>query len=258
MPQPALAEPAKLAEPKLVSEKPAAQVAAAQNRPDPTRTKVHQPHKPTKAPKPLHKPVSKSPKSVPKPSLKPASKPATKSAAVTPAASSPQVLAHDTLEQAQELWRSGSHQAAIDLLYQAAAKVERALAVGGQAGDKAVLALLVRDLSSMELAEGQVKQTMDMLVRLEPFLSGFADIWAIRGNVAQRLGHHAESVAAYQMALKLRPNEPRWMLGQAVSLAAQGQTGPAAQLAEQARQGGALTPEVANYLRQLGVELPPR
>jgi len=43
------------------------------------------------------------------------------------------------------------------------------------------------------------------------------------------------------------------MLGAAVSLAAQGQVGPAADLAEKARLAGALRPDVANYLRQLGL-----
>ena len=51
----------------------------------------------------------------------------------------------------------------------------------------------------------------------------------------------------------MKPDEPRWMLGAAVSLAAQGQTAAAGELAEKARGMGAVRPEVANYLRQLGV-----
>jgi len=156
------------------------------------------------------------------------------------------------------LWRSGSNQAAIDLLTEALTVAERSNAAGGQAGNNSGLTLLVRELASMKLAEGQVSEVLALLIRLEPRLSGVADIWAIRGNAAQRLGRHAESVAAYQMALKLRPDEPRWMLGAAVSLAAQGQTSAAAELAVKARHAGALPPEVANYLRQLGVSLPER
>jgi len=37
------------------------------------------------------------------------------------------------------------------------------------------------------------------------------------------------------------------------ALAAQGQVGPAAELTEKARLAGALSPDVANYLHQLGV-----
>ena len=161
----------------------------------------------------------------------------------------------EALAQAQRLWNSASHAAAIDLLRETLAAAERASLAGTLLGGPSVLASLARELARMELAEGQVSQALEMLTRLEPALSGFADVWAIRGNAAQRLGRHQESVAAYVMALKLRPNEARWMLGAAVSLAAQGQTASAAELAEKARAGGVLSPEVAAYLRQLGVPL---
>jgi len=185
--------------------------------------------------------------------------PGTKSSMPTAAALPPSALrqtpAQEALAQAQSLWNTGSRQEAIDLLYQALSVVERSSAAGSPAANKPVLASLARELARMELAEGRVSQTLELLTRLEPALSGVADIWAIRGNAAQRLGRHAESVTAYQRALKLRPNEPRWQLGAAVSLAAQGQTAAAAELAEKARAGGALSPELAAYLRQLGVPL---
>jgi Flp pilus assembly protein TadD len=105
----------------------------------------------------------------------------------------------------------------------------------------------------MALAQGQAQEALATLERLEPQLAGVADIWALRGNVAQRLGHHPDAAQAYLRSLALRPDEPRWMLGAAVSLAAQGKTAAAAELAEKARAAGALRPDVANYLRQLGV-----
>jgi Flp pilus assembly protein TadD len=118
-----------------------------------------------------------------------------------------------------------------------------------------VIAPLVRELVRMELAEGRLNAVLEVLTRLEPALSGQSDLWAVRGNVAQRLTRHAESVRAYQMALKLRPGEPRWMLGAAVSLAAQGQLTEAAELAEAARAIGTVSPEILAYLRQAGVAL---
>ncbi|NDP40475.1 MAG: hypothetical protein GZ093_17315 [Rhodoferax sp.] len=163
--------------------------------------------------------------------------------------------AQEALAQAQQLWNAGSRSAAIDLLQEALALAERASQVDAPSGSHSVVASIARELARMELAEGRVSQALTLLTRLEPQLSGVADIWAIRGNAAQRLGQHPASAAAYLMALKLRPNEPRWMLGAAVSLAAQGQTTAAAELAERARDGGALSPEVAGYLRQLGVPL---
>lgn len=139
------------------------------------------------------------------------------------------------------------------LLHDAVAVAERS--VGGASGNSPVLVPLVRELVRMELAEGQAGRALELLTRLEPLLTNQADLWAVRGNAAQRLGRHQESANAYLRALKIRPDEPRWMLGAAVSLAAQGQTGAAADLAEKARAGGALSREVATYLRQLGVPI---
>jgi MSHA biogenesis protein MshN len=156
----------------------------------------------------------------------------------------------EALAQAQGLWNAGSRDAALDLLREALVLAERS-----PASNTAALGPLARELARMELAEGQVSQALEMLTRLEPALSGSADVWALRGNAAQRLGRHQESAAAYLMALKLRPDEPRWMLGAAVSLAAQGQTASAAEWAEKARSAGVLSREVATYLRQLGVPL---
>ena len=161
-----------------------------------------------------------------------------------------QKLALNALAQAQSLWNSGSHSAAIDLLREALGVAER---TGKPSGGNTEMAPLARELARMELAEGRTSQALMMLSRLEPFLSGFADVWAIRGNAAQRLGRHEESASAYLTALKLRPDEPRWMLGAAVSLAAQGQIASATELTEKARAAGVLSPDVAAYLRQLGV-----
>lgn len=157
----------------------------------------------------------------------------------------------EALGQAQALWAAGSRAGAIELLKDAIAVAERAPGGGGNA----MLAALARELGRMELAEGRAAAALEMLNRLESSLSGVPDIWALRGNAAQRLGRHEESASAYLTALKLKPGEPRWMLGAAVSLAAQGQTGAAAEWAEQARAAGALSREVAAYLQQLGVPL---
>jgi MSHA biogenesis protein MshN len=157
--------------------------------------------------------------------------------------------------QAQRLWSSGSHDAAIELLKDALAVVERAAGSDVMRAPSGELIPLVRELARMELAEGQTRQVLDMLKRLEPALSGQADLWAVRANAAQRLGSHQEAIQAYQTALTLRPGESRWMLGTAVSLAARGQTTAALELAEKARATGTVSSDVVAYLRQLGVPL---
>lgn len=170
-----------------------------------------------------------------------------------PATTAPQrrqTAAQETLAQAQALWSAGSREAALDLLREAVVAVERA-----QPADAALLAQLVREQVRMELVLGRPEAVLVLLSRLEPVLSGQADLWAVRGNAAQRLGRHQESVQAYLAALRLRPGEPRWMLGAAVSLAALGQLEAAAQQAEQARALGPVSPEVLTYLRQAGVPL---
>jgi Flp pilus assembly protein TadD len=174
------------------------------------------------------------------------------------ASASRQSAAQEVLAQARNLWNTGAQESAVELVREALTTAERAYYAGASAENNSVLASLAREMARMQLAQGQVSQALALLTRLEPALSGVADIWALRGNAAQRLARHAESSDAYQMALQLRPNEPRWMLGAAVSLAAQGQTVAAAELAEKARAGGALSPDVAAYLRQLGVTLPER
>jgi MSHA biogenesis protein MshN len=51
----------------------------------------------------------------------------------------------------------------------------------------------------------------------------------------------------------LRPGEQRWLLGSAVSLAALGQLGRAADMMDKARALGPISKEVQAYLRQAGV-----
>ncbi len=189
----------------------------------------------------------------PSSSAAPAASPAA-SAAVRPA-SAMEALAH-----AQRLWNAGSRLPAIDLLSEALALLERTPIGSASSGTGAVapLAAVARELARMEVAEGRPTQALEMLTRLQPALANVADIWAMRGNAAQRLGRHEESVAAYRAALRLRPDEPRWMVGAAISLAAQGQIPAATELAEKARPSGALTREIAAYLQQLGVILTER
>jgi predicted RNA polymerase sigma factor len=156
----------------------------------------------------------------------------------------------DVLAQAQVQWNQSDQAGALALVQGALAYLEQS-----PVADNTALAALAREHTRMSLAMGYPQAALATLVRLEPQLSAVADIWALRGNINQRLGQHPRSVQAYLAALALRSNEPRWMLGAAVSLAIQGQTGPAAEWAEKARLAGGLRPDVANYLRQLGVEI---
>ena len=182
-------------------------------------------------------------------------KPAASSAAAAtaPAPSQPAQRAaavQEALAQAQGLWAQGSRESAMELVREALATAERAGAADPE------IQLLARELARMELAQGRAGQALELLTRLEPRLANQADLWALRGNAAQRLGRHGEAVLAYERALQLRADEPRWPLAAAVSLAALGQLDAAARYVAQARAAGPVNPEVLNYLRQAGVAVP--
>lgn len=164
-----------------------------------------------------------------------------------------QQASKDAMAHAQSLWNAGSRDAAIEWMEEVVATAERAAAAGATPATTQLLVLPVRELARMQLAQSHPQAVWDLLTRLEPLLGNQADLWAVRANVAQRLGRHQDSVHAYMAALQTRPNEQRWLLGAAVSLAALGQTSSAAEMAEKARAGGVVSKEVLAYLRQMGV-----
>ena len=185
----------------------------------------------------------------------------TATAPISPGDSAPvlqrqQQASGDALMQAQGLWTSGSRDAAIDLMQQSIAAAERSAKTSAPGtASIAVLVPLVREMARMQLAEARFGAVWEMLTRLEPLLGNTPDLWAIRANAAQRLGRHQDSVHAYMMALQSRPDEQRWLLGTAVSLAALGQTSSAAEMADKARAVGPVSKDILAYLRQTGVVL---
>ena len=163
--------------------------------------------------------------------------------------------ARESLAQAQRLHAGGAREAATELLREVLVGIERNHAGDDSAAGSSVVLALVRELVRMELLQEQYAAVLATLRRHEGSTAHQADLWALRANAAQRLGQHAEASRSYQAALRLRPSEPRWMLGAAVSFAALGQTATASELAEQARALGGANPDVLAYLRQLGVTI---
>jgi tetratricopeptide (TPR) repeat protein len=161
----------------------------------------------------------------------------------------------EALAQAQSLWAAGSHEAASELLQQALVLAERTASSSPSVASAQLLATLAREQARMQIANGRPQAALEGLSRMESYLGQDADAWAMRGNAAQRLGRHQDSVRAYTTALQIRPNEQRWLLGAAVSQAALGQTANASELAAKARSLGPISKEVQSYLRQSGVSL---
>lgn len=172
-----------------------------------------------------------------------------------PPAPNPGAAAREALAQAQALWHNGNPSAATELLREAVSVALRVRPGGSGTAMDATLLSMVRELARMQMGAGQVAAAHDLLVQQEARFKGHADYWATRANAAQRLGQHADSVQSYMQALQSRPNEQRWLLGLAVSLAAMGQTSAATSMAEKARAEGPIPREIAEYLRQMGVVL---
>jgi len=164
-----------------------------------------------------------------------------------------QAATKDAIAHAQSLWNAGSHDAAIELMQEVLASAERSATAAPTAANVQLLGQMVRELTRMQLMESRPAPVLELLTRLEPVLGNQADLWAVRANAAQRLGRHQDSVHAYMTALQSRPNEQRWLLGAAVSLAALGQTASAADMATKARAVGVISKDVQAYLRQMGV-----
>lgn len=158
----------------------------------------------------------------------------------------------DTLTQAQALWGLGNQSGAVDLLRDAMQSAEKSVQ---QPGMETMLVALVRELARMQMAMGRVAEAHDVLVHFESRLKAIPEIWAMRANAAQRLGQHQDSVQSYMQALQARPNEQRWLLGLAVSLAAMGQTASASEVVERAQAQGTINRDIAVYLRQMGVNI---
>jgi MSHA biogenesis protein MshN len=169
------------------------------------------------------------------------------------AAQRQQQAGKDAIAHAQGLWNAGSRDAAIDLMQEVLAATERAATAAPTPANVQLLGQMVRELTRMQLMESRPAPVLELLTRLEPVLGNQADLWAVRANAAQRLGRHQDSVHAYMTALQSRPNEQRWLLGAAVSLAALGQTASAADMATKARAVGVVSKDVLAYLRQMGV-----
>jgi len=157
-----------------------------------------------------------------------------------------QVAAGETVASARLMWLEGSRNSAY-------ATLREALAAAEASRDAQATRTLALELARLELAGGRAQAALDLLRRHSALLGEDADALALRGNAQQRLALHGEAAESYLAALRLRPTESNWMLGAAISLAADGRTEEAQAWANRARDRGAITPPVAAYLQQLGV-----
>jgi len=198
-------------------------------------------------PAPAARPVPP-PRAAAAPAVAPAPAPVKPSLAMAaPAPPLRQVAADETVGTARTLWADGSRGAAV-------ATLREALAAAEAARNASAISELARELARLEMAGNRAQAALELLKRLEGTLGGDADAWALRGNAEQRLALHHDAAASYLAALRLRPGEGRWMVGAAISLAADGKPAEAQAWVVQARARGAITPPIAAYLQQIGMD----
>lgn len=224
---------------------------------------------PPPMPIPRLQPLVAAPPALPVPSMPvavasiPASAPASipASAPISIAASAPAkpVPAVSTPATVQSLPKPASTKTATPAAKSASAATSAPALSASQQAAQNEAALALRDTVRQQLVRGDYTGIWNTLSHLEESPSSLknnnSDLWAIRANAAQRLGRHQECVHAYLVALEANPNEPRWLLGAAVSLAALGKTAQASEMAERARSLAPINKDVLNYLRQSGVSL---
>jgi tetratricopeptide (TPR) repeat protein len=157
-----------------------------------------------------------------------------------------QVAADETVAAARALWNDGARPAALTTL-------RDALAAAETAKTPRAITVLARELARLEVADNRAQVALDLMRRLESLFADDPDAWALRGNAEQRLALHADAAESYLTALRLRPGEGKWMIGAAISLAANGRMEDARTWVERARERGAVTPTIGAYLQQLGV-----
>ncbi len=159
-----------------------------------------------------------------------------------------QIAAEETIVSARTQWNDGAHAAAL-------ATMRESLAAAEATRNPRATALLGRELARLEVADNKPQVALDLLKRLENVFTYDADAWALRGNTEQRLAAHTEAVESYLAALRLRPNEGKWMLGAAISLAVGGKIAEAQGWVDRAKERDVLTPAISAYLQQLGLDV---
>lgn len=161
----------------------------------------------------------------------------------------------EALARAQELQQSGHTARAIDVLHQSLKATLAGLT--DTSGPDTMQIAMVKEWVRLNMGTGHMAEAHAWLVHNESRLQSSAELWALRANLAQRLGQHQDCVLAYMQALQASPSEPhwqqRWLLGMAVSLAAMGQTRAAGGVAQRASDDADIPQEVAEFLRQMGV-----
>lgn len=96
--------------------------------------------------------------------------------------------------------------------------------------------------------QNQPEQALQILLKNARGVSNNPDYTALLALVYERLNHFSEAANLYQKLLSQEPNNPRWLVGVAVSLEQMGDNNKALEAYEKARASNQLPHELLNFV----------
>ncbi len=102
----------------------------------------------------------------------------------------------------------------------------------------------------LHVERGELDAAVQTLARSAEYAGNSADYAGFYAGLLQRQKKHADAVAMFDRALRLRPNAGVWLLGMGISLEALGRDAEAQEAFRRARATGNLTPELQSYADQ--------
>ncbi len=107
-------------------------------------------------------------------------------------------------------------------------------------------------LARLQLERGANSEALATLQRSLPNGEASADYQAMLANALGRLGQHKQAAERFDMAARLAPRNPVWLMGLGVELRADNRSSEARVAFQRARELGGLNPQLANFVdRQL-------
>ncbi|MES2356397.1 MAG: tetratricopeptide repeat protein [Pseudomonadota bacterium] len=105
-------------------------------------------------------------------------------------------------------------------------------------------------LAHIQVERGDIKGANETLQQSAVAGTNNAEYRAFSAGVSQRLGDHPAAINEYQAALRLAPYANIWWMGLGISLDADGKKAEARDAFQKARAGGALSPDLDQFVEQ--------
>jgi MSHA biogenesis protein MshN len=103
-------------------------------------------------------------------------------------------------------------------------------------------------LARLQLERGANSDALATLQRSLPSGEASADYQAMLANALGRLGQHKQAAERFEMAARLSPRNPVWLMGLGVELRADNRSSEARAAFQRARELGGLNPQLANFV----------